>query len=241
MVNKFTIYGERCSGTNYLEGLITRNFNATVTWEFGRKHFFGFNDLSGADADDTLFVGIVRDPTEWLNSFYRHLHHLPPHLCPKPLPSSLKNNIVAQRNNHNHNAYRFLNGAFYSLPSDELGVIIPDVHLYTKHRYKNIFEMRHTKLRFLVEDMPKKVKHYLLIKYEDLMNHFDATMDRIKAAGNLEIKDGVPYPLNIHTYKAIKTAKTFDPKKIKPHAIPKHKVVKNKNLFPKYEQQLGYL
>ena len=239
MVNKFTIYGERCSGTNYLQGLITQNFNATITWDFGRKHFFGFNDLD--NSDDTLFVGIVRDPTEWLNSFYRDLHHLPPHLCPKSVPDHLKNNVAAQRNNHNNNAYRFLNNEFYSLPSDGFAPIIPDIHIYTKKRYKNIFEMRHTKLRFLVEDMPKKVKHFILIKYEDLMKNFNATMNRIKAAGDLEIKPGVAFPHNIYTYKAIKTANNFDPKKKKPHALPKHKIVNNKKLFVKYEKQLGYL
>ena len=238
MVNKFTIYGERCSGTNYLEGLITRNFNATVTWDFGWKHFFGFNDLSKAKADDTLFVAIVRDPTEWLNSFYNNRHHLPPHLHYKPLPPPQKNNQMAQRNNHNNNAHRFLNSPFWSV--DEKGVEI-DHNIYTKKRYNNIFEMRHTKLQFLVEDMPKKVKHYLLIKYEDLMNNFDATMTRIQVAGDLEIKAGVPYPLNINTYKAVKNAAVFTSKKTKNHALPKHKIVKNNKLVPKYEKQLGYL
>jgi len=235
MVNKFTIYGERCSGTNYLEGLITRNFNATVTWDFGWKHFFGLNDLS--DSDDTLFVGIVRDPTDWLNSLYMTPHHLPIHLCPKSLPPILQNNMTAQRNIHNNNAYRFLNDTFWSVHN---GVKI-DHHIYTKKNYKNIFEMRHTKLKFLKEDMPKKVKHFILIKYEDLMNDFDATMDRIRAAGDLEIKAGVPYPLNIYTYKAVKHSRSFDAKKKKKHAIPKHRVLGNKNLFPMYEKQLGYL
>ena len=46
MVNNFTIYGERCSGTSYLEGIITKNFNAKITWDFGWKHFFGFEDLT---------------------------------------------------------------------------------------------------------------------------------------------------------------------------------------------------
>ena len=41
MLKKFTIYGERCSGTNYLEKIINLNFDVNVTWEFGWKHFFG--------------------------------------------------------------------------------------------------------------------------------------------------------------------------------------------------------
>ena len=34
-----------CSGTNYLEELINENFDITIKWEYGWKHFFffGFN------------------------------------------------------------------------------------------------------------------------------------------------------------------------------------------------------
>jgi hypothetical protein len=41
MLKKYTIYGERCSGTNYLENIINMNFDVNVTWEYGWKHFFG--------------------------------------------------------------------------------------------------------------------------------------------------------------------------------------------------------
>ena len=44
MIKKFTIYGERCSGTNYLQNLVNDNFEIELTWEYGWKHFFGFQD-----------------------------------------------------------------------------------------------------------------------------------------------------------------------------------------------------
>jgi hypothetical protein len=75
MIKKFTIYGERCSGTNYLENLVLENFDVELTREYGSKHFFGFSDLSGSD--DTLFIGIVRNPYDWFNSLYTYKHHLP--------------------------------------------------------------------------------------------------------------------------------------------------------------------
>ena len=64
MLNKFTIYGERCSGTTYLEQIINLNFKADITWEYGWKHFFGFHDLT--NSDDTLFICIVRNPYDWI-------------------------------------------------------------------------------------------------------------------------------------------------------------------------------
>lgn len=39
MIKKVTIYGERCSGTNYLEELLTENFDVTLVWDYGWKHF----------------------------------------------------------------------------------------------------------------------------------------------------------------------------------------------------------
>ena len=49
-IQKITIYGERCSGTNYLETLLARNFHDyKLTWEYGWKHFFGHQNLQNSD------------------------------------------------------------------------------------------------------------------------------------------------------------------------------------------------
>ena len=92
MLNKFTIYGERCSGTTYLEQIINLNFKADITWEYGWKHFFGFHDLT--NSDDTLFICIVRNPYDWINSFYKYQYHLPIQF---------------------KNKFNFLNNEFYSI------------------------------------------------------------------------------------------------------------------------------
>ena len=74
-MKKITIYGERCSGTNYLEELLLLNFEVEIIWDYGWKHFFGFNDLN--NSDDVLFIGIIRNIYDWINSFFREKHHLP--------------------------------------------------------------------------------------------------------------------------------------------------------------------
>ena len=58
-INKYTIYGERNSGTSYLEQLMYKNFNSSNIF-INHKHFFGHKDLS--NTDDTLFIAIVRNP-----------------------------------------------------------------------------------------------------------------------------------------------------------------------------------
>ena len=73
---KFVILGERCSGTNFLEEAITQNFDITYTSEYGNKHFFCWNKYESAN-EDTIFIGIIRNPIYWLNSFSKELHHIP--------------------------------------------------------------------------------------------------------------------------------------------------------------------
>ena len=208
MIKKYTIYGERCSGTNYLEQLMLHNFDIEVTWEYGWKHFFGFNDLS--NSDDVLFIGIVRNLCDWINSLYREKHHLKPEIT-KDINS-------------------FLNNTFYSF-HDNNTEIIEDRNIETNERYKNIFELRHIKNKFLIETMPKLVKNYLLITYDELLDNFSGVMEKIKNFG-LEVRSKINFLLNIKYYKSEKN-KIFIKKQ---NEIPNKIIINKANLF--YEKIL---
>ena len=173
-IKKVTIYGERCSGTNYLEKLLITNFNVEITWEYGWKHFFGFTNLT--NLDDVLFIGIVRNLKDWLNSLYTIPHHIPKELC-KDVDS-------------------FLSKEFYSIKGNK--ELMNDRNIETNERYKNIFELRHIKNKFLVETMPTQVKNYLLITYDNLLENFNDVMEQIKKH-NLQVKPNIRFPLNIGT------------------------------------------
>lgn len=67
MIKKFCVFGERCSGTTYLEMLIESNFNLERTDEFGLKHLWLLTNFSNSDT--TLFIGIERELLDWLDSF----------------------------------------------------------------------------------------------------------------------------------------------------------------------------
>ena len=204
MIIKYTIYGERCSGTNYLEKLMKINFDVEITWSYGWKHFFGFNDLS--NSDDVLFIGIVRNLCDWVNSFYREKHHLKPEIT------------------KDHNS--FLNNTFYSFHDDNTE-IMQDRNIETNERYKNIFELRHVKNKFLIETMPKLVKNYCIITYDDLLNNFSDVMDKIKNYGLL-VRSNIEFPLNIINQNIIKKNEIQD--KI---IIDKANLFYEKILFPK--------
>lgn len=231
MLRKFTIYGERCSGTNYVEQLIHLNFEASLTWEHGFKHFFGFMNIS--NSDDTLFIGVVRDPVKWINSLYRTPHHICNECKPNPR-AFLNKPMYTQPNDWDSKKYY---GPHYKFFGE-------DRHIYTRNRYKNIFEMRHTKLRFLLDDMPNKVKHYLLIRYEDLLDNFEETMNKIKNAG-LMVKSDISFPVNYTKHVTGSTINAPKPLFVNHQdeklLIPKKIIMTHSSFKKKYEQSLGYI
>lgn len=192
ILRKFTIYGERCSGTNYLEQLMLLNFEVDIVWDYGWKHFFGFYDLT--NSEDVLFIGIVRNLPDWVNSLYREKHHLPPELT-KNIDTYLNGTFYSLQGNNE------LLNPFYPILKDE---ILFDRNLETNKRYRNIFELRHVKNKFLIETMPTLVKNYCLITYDNLLENFDSVMEQIKNYG-LQVKSNIEFPLNtdIHLYKGI--------------------------------------
>lgn len=206
---KFTILGERNSGTNYLEKIIKNNYHLDVTWEYGWKHFFGFSDYS--DQENVYFFGIVRNFKDWANSTFQKPYHLQRDLCKSP--------------------ENFLNLPFWSYYDEYRGPnspegeeIMEDRNMYTKERYKNIFESRETKLKFLIDEMPKKVNNYILIRYEDLLENFDETLQKIEKQFCLKRKN--------------KTLINFDnTNKSLVKIITKEMIVNNKNYKPNYEKK----
>ena len=224
MIEKIVICGERCSGTTYLQELLELNFkNIEITTEYGNKHFFGFYDYESIKNEkNILFISIVREISEWCNSLFRTPHHI---------TGFLHNNIQ-----------QFLLHEFCSFTDEDIDTleikeIMEDRNIETKERYKNIFELRHTKLKFLVDDLPKKVKKCILIRYEDLVDDFENTMNKIKNCG-LEIKRG--YPLNTDNYKNLSHVK-FSEKKKQINVFTKEEIYENPNFNPYYEEKLGYL
>ena len=215
-----TIYGERCSGTNYLENIININFDVKITWEYGWKHFFGFQDNTLKNSDDTLFICIVKNLPDWINSFYRDMHHL---------PLRHKNNISEEEK-----IDEFLNKEFWSTYDGESydKEITDDRNMYAGERYKNIFELRHTKIKWMLEDLPNKVKNCIFIRYEELINDFDKTLLKIKDKG-LEVKKDISFPINTNNYKNNPNRKF-----VKKNSISTELILNNPNLIPLYEEKL---
>jgi hypothetical protein len=218
MVHKFTIFGERCSGTNFLKYSILQNFHIEFTEKYGHKHFFGYYSFqNNKEEDNTLFIGIVRDPIEWIDSFYKKLHHIPP-----------ENRVDINT---------FLFNPFYSIDSLENNVeIMKDRHITSGDRYKNIFELRDVKTHFLVNEMPKKVKHYLFIRYEDLRDHYEKVLNFFHIKFKLIRKN------RIYT-KILKYKGTHDKIYYRKKVVLEQSIIDKikEHLDTEFENSLGYL
>lgn len=183
-----------------------------------KKHFFGFQDEKLKKSDDTLFICIVRNPVDWVNSLYREKYHIAKHL---------RKNITD-----------FLNKEFYSYNDKHSGLmdgseIMEDRNIYTGKRYKNIFELRHTKIKWMIEELPNKVKNYIFITHEDLLYDFKNTLLKINEKG-VKIKDNIKFPINSKTYKLSKT-KIYVKKN---NEISSETILDNPNFIPFYEEKL---
>jgi len=215
MVKYFTVFGERCSGTNFLEGAIKENFDLEVTYKYCWKHFFGFYDFqNNTEEDETLFIGIIREPVSWIDSFYNKPHHIPQ--CNKK------------------SIHTFIFNEFYSI--DGNNEIMEDRNIETKEKYKNIFEMRKIKNNYLIHTMKNKVKNYILIRYEDLRDNYEKTLDFLKMKFELTQKHNIYKKIdtykNKHIVKYTKKAIV-----LKPNVI---RTIKN-NLNNEQEKSLGYI
>lgn len=223
-IKYFTIYGERCSGTNFLEASIITNFNIEVTWEYGWKHFFGnyIFDKTNQRQNETLFIGIVRDPIEWLDSFYKEPHHIP------------------QQNKVSPDAF-LLNQHYSTIDNYSPIEEMADRHIITKERYKNIFQLRQVKNNYLIYFMPAYVNNYVFIKYEDLNAHYDVILSDIQKKFNLKRHQNNSSPnfTKIIKYKGFAQESAYIKKSI--NFSKKYIDIIKNNLDKEQEKQLGYL
>ena len=222
-INKFAMLAERNSGTHFLQFALLFNFD--IKYSQHTRHFFGHDDSKDFPEDslDTMiYFCVVREPIEWIDSLFKRLHHIPP---------ENKANIDA-----------FLNNEWYSIyEKDEIKgtEIMEDRHIITKERYKNIFEMRKTKNEYIMNEVKKKVKHYYFVRYEDLLNDYDNTLNKIGAKFRLKRRNGKTGPFD----KVPKYKGTYNALYAKKPILLEEKVQQYilSMLDTEQENRLGYL
>jgi hypothetical protein len=176
---RYTIYGERHSGTNFLEQCFKQKFNLDLTYFYGFKHWMGFAKPERIAYDrHVLFTGIVRHPYDWIAAFYSLPHHVP--------------------KQHTETIERFLTSEWYSV--DYHGKEIMQDRDYTTGnrpiRYRNIFHMRKEKCIYLSQIMPVLASNYILISYDSFLYNHKNYLNIIRDRFNLKIFGNPPAPID---------------------------------------------
>jgi hypothetical protein len=224
MIKRIQIFGERCSGTNYLENLITSNFeNVEITWDYGWKHWFPQN-INMNNHNDCLFLVLFRDPYDYLSSLHNTPHHV---------DENLKNLRFSD----------FIRKEWKCVYDDISGIPENDPRVGTEmmfernpdtgERFKNVLEMRNYKNKAFLS-LEDSVKNYAKFKYEDLRKDPNILKSLCQ---DFELKLKSPDIVNYKKYKKSNT--TYKPKTYKPISIM-DRIYIIKNLDLKLEKTIGY-
>lgn len=242
MINKsFVIYGERNSGTNYLETILTGKsyhehhniaafdipvINSSIKQKFdpdhGHKHFFGFHSDIIKQTKGVIFIGIIRNPYDWIMGLSKTLHHIPPEN--HDIISLLTNEWYSIEHNKKHIDYgkELLDDRDFDTGK------LPRINNYSRQnlpvRYKNIFAMRSKKLRYLYDTMPIIAKNYEFIKYEDLCNDPWSIVTRWSKQYSLPLNMPIMQPIKKEPY----------------HIEPEIKKIIDNNIDWEIENKIGY-
>jgi hypothetical protein len=169
----FTIFGERNSGTTYLENLLRKMLRLRFTGEYGFKHWY-IKDMEprGApntttdneciqsldDSDETLFIVIVRNVYDWVGSMYQKPYHMK-HINKQSLLTFVSSPYLAYES---------------TCPPDHGPQSRTRWTKNTSHRHPffmeeadHLIDLRNKKNRHF-HHLQTKVKHYYIIRQEHL-------------------------------------------------------------------------
>lgn len=222
-IKRFQIYGERCSGTNFLITLMERNVaNASFTEEYGFKHWFVPGTLTLPA--DTLGLVIAREPHAWLQSLHEHAWHHPPEV--KALGFS--DYVRAE--------WRCVwDDPWLGVGPDDLRwqtEMMHERHPVTGERVRDALAMRALKARSF-DALGARSPAWAAVRYEDLRADPEGFLDALSAWG---LERGPYEP--IHTYKG-DGDQAFVPKRRAPLSEADAAWVAAR-LDPEAEAALGY-
>lgn len=179
-IKKFAIFSERCSGSNFVVDLLSKNLIINFRF-FGHKHFPAWFNLpidyytgnnrhyTFEQTDDFLFVIIFRNPFDWAKSLNRTPWHADKSL--KNLPFSL---FIRKKWILNDYALQQRNP-------------LADINPYTLEPFSTIWELRTAKIQNMLEIQNRAANVYY-VNYETAKKHPEKVLDEISKFFQIERK-----------------------------------------------------
>jgi len=219
MINKVKLFGERCSGTNYLNYLIETNFNVKLLKrEFGHKHGNPkIEDMQKTSTDNILFVCIFRNPYDWVCSMKTKKYSCSESLFKKHFDAYIRSEWSGETLKDYH----------YTTESDFSKSI--------KKPFKNIVDLRnHRNEAFL--NLQKYVENFKIINYDNIRETPTKLVSILERHG-ITLKDKFTNPSQYITHQS----KFIDKKMRKNYPIDKKNIeFINENLNWDIENKLGF-
>jgi hypothetical protein len=222
-IEQFKIIGERCSGTYYVQRLIEHNLDIPHTNEYGHKHFWGTRKEKYPK--NLLLVCVVREPYSWLQSFFEKKWHIPKHLQKTDFKTFIQSEIYSVKDEN-----------IPSIAGDVGSEILADRSYITRRRFKNIFDLRHTKMNFLFHEFPSMCSNMIIVRLEDFQANFIKSLSDI--AHEFEIPTKL-YPFeDLLNYKGNPTLHLYKKKELK---LNKEEIeIIDENIDETWERVLNY-
>ena len=178
------IFGERCSGTNYLESLVEANVKrAHITWKFGWKHFFPQQPISRTD--DTFFLIIYRHPFRWLQSLHRSPWHVAPPLRGKSFSEFIRSEWMCV---YDEDSETPKSDARYGQE------MLFERDPRTGERFANAMRMRSAKIRAW-EAIREQTPRCLSVRYEAVDAHPAAFLENLKRSFGFDLRRKLRIPV----------------------------------------------
>lgn len=234
-IESVTVVGERCSGTNYVKALIQGNFPGYRTKSdlYAKKHFLPWIDLSAfqiakkgkrdrdldflKNSQRSLFVVVVRNPYDWLRSFYAQPHHVSPKMLKGRFFDFLQNEWQSEEGQHSEVSF-----------TDHWNP-------YEGRPFKNVLELRKYKtLNYLQVGL--SVEHFFLVQYEKVAQFPELFIDFMAEYFQMEKTDSFQ---KVDTYKN-EGKKSYEKKRYPPFSVLEFQFV-NQEIDWKVEELIEYL
>ncbi len=185
-IDRFQMFGERRSGTNFVRELVQTNFNVQTTWRFGWKHGIPHFPVLPKRC---LFVVVVRDPFDWAVSLFNGAYEAHPVVKNRDFDAFLREEWVGQ--------FRPAKSPWHKVgydfdPSVGRGEELQlDRHPIEGRRFKSIFEMRSVKYRSFLGLLERDV-NVAIIRFEDALNKPQAVCKKISNTFGLKLRGFSP-------------------------------------------------
>lgn len=181
-IQRIQIFGERCSGTNFLEKLLKTNVQNIDEdyFYYGWKHFpcwFDFpcppelpkRNYTLENNQDCLFIIIFRDPYNWLRSLHSRPYH-------------------ATHNLHHIPFAEFIRAKWTTKPLQMKEYACVEINPKTKLPFANILQLRTARIvnMLKIQDL---VPNYYMINYETLSRNPQEVLEEISRLFGIELEE----------------------------------------------------